>query len=631
MNKKFLSRKETAEFLLITEDSLNNWERQKKISSIDNAFLLKDIHKLKEQIKEGKFSRLTNRANKLYSTKNITPAEIIECNISNKDLNHLITHCENSYLHLKEIIFLAAIKALVNAGEIQSEKLDHIVTFDKNIYSRQNIILILSNFSKLNKINISTSHYAFFNTLPDNFNFKFIAPLYQSLLTEGKKSRTGSYYTPHSIINQMIENHIKSDTRILDPCCGTGQFLERFSLHIDNPEQIYGYDIDETAIFIARIAMLNCYRHLDFTPNIFLKNYLTEQSGELFDIIATNPPWGFRFSGSEKAHLSKLYPDITSSESFSFFIANSLNALKAEGILSILVPEAISNSIGHWDIRKLLLNNKILKIMNHGKKFTHVFTNVISLEIQKSSSPLGHKILNNTGTKTFYIVQQKLKESPFFIYPVYMEPDALKIRDKIFSHPHDTLENNAEWALGIVTGNNKACLQPKAIEGHEAVYTGTEIQPYTLLKPKHYLNLKNHCFQQMAPIERYRAKEKLIYRFIFNKMVFAYDNKQCLTLNSANILIPDTNKFSLFYILALFNSPLYNFLYQKCFHSLKVIRTYLETLPIPRISHSHLNEIESLVQKIINQEASINSMDNLIYSLFDLNKDEITYIESNIK
>jgi hypothetical protein len=57
----------------------------------------------------------------------------------------------------------------------------------------------------------------------------------------------------------------------------------------------------------------------------------------------------------------------------------------------------------------------------------------------------------------------------------------------------------------------------------------------------------------------------LIYRFISKYLVFAYDDKQKLTLNSANIVIPKTDDYPIKVIAALFNSSLYQFIFQKKF------------------------------------------------------------------
>ena len=110
-------------------------------------------------------------------------------------------------------------------------------------------------------------------------------------------------------------------------------------------------------------------------------------------------------------------------------------------------------------------------------------------------------------------------------------------------------------------------------------------------------NKKN--FQQIAPTKIYRAKEKLLYKFVSNKLIFAYDNNKTLSLNSCNILIPRIENLDIKYILAILNSRIIDFYYQKNYPSLKVLKSALEELPIPNISLKEQQPIIKLVDKIL--------------------------------
>ena len=55
---------------------------------------------------------------------------------------------------------------------------------------------------------------------------------------------------------KLIKEHVKKDSKVLDPCCGTGQFILTFSDIVENPSNIYGVDIDEIAVRIARLNLL---------------------------------------------------------------------------------------------------------------------------------------------------------------------------------------------------------------------------------------------------------------------------------------------------------------------------------------------------------------------------------------
>lgn len=98
---------------------------------------------------------------------------------------------------------------------------------------------------------------------------------------------------------------------------------------------------------------------------------------------------------------------------------------------------------------------------------------------------------------------------------------------------------------------------------------------------ENYINYTRENFQQVAPENIYRAKEKLVYKFISKKLIFAYDNKQRLFLNSANILIPKLENYTIKNVMTFLNSTLFQYIYTKKFNELKVLKGNLTELPFP--------------------------------------------------
>ena len=162
------------------------------------------------------------------------------------------------------------------------------------------------------------------------------------------------------------------------------------------------------------------------------------------------------------------------------------------------------------------------------------------------------------------------------------------------------LKNQADFALGIVTGNNKALLKKEKEGKAELVLKGADIQKYKISPSKCFLAYEPENFQQCAKESYYRAKEKLLYRFIGRQLVFAYDSQQRLSLNSCNILIPHVPGMDMKYIMAVLNSSAAQFLYSRKFHSLKVLRAYLEQIPIPA-APDRQGEIVSLTETILGE------------------------------
>ena len=164
------------------------------------------------------------------------------------------------------------------------------------------------------------------------------------------------------------------------------------------------------------------------------------------------------------------------------------------------------------------------------------------------------------------------------------------------------LYNNAKFALGIVTGNNKGYIKNHLENGYEIILKGSDIYRYRINKPDNYILFAPDTFQQIAPTEMYRAKEKLLYRFICEFPVFAYDNNQTLSLNSCNILIPQIDEMGIKYIMAILNSGVSAFYISKKYNSVKLLRSHIESLPIPAISRERQLEIEKTVDCLMNSK-----------------------------
>ncbi len=196
--------------------------------------------------------------------------------------------------------------------------------------------------------------------------------------------------------------------------------------------------------------------------------------------------------------------------------------------------------------------------------------------------------------------------------------------------PHATLKGCAEWALGIVTGDNKKYLHPNHVDGAEEIFKGSDINKYVCGCASAYIVFNPSLFQQVAPEERYRAPEKLIYRFISKQLVFAYDCKRRLTLNSANIVIPKVKDYPIKAIMALFNSCLYQFIFQKKFSSIKVLRSHLEQLPLPLWSESVLSKLSTMADGVIRGSLEIEQVDEFIFKQFNFSGQEIQRIREGI-
>ena len=307
------------------------------------------------------------------------------------------------------------------------------------------------------------------------------------------------------------------------------------------------------------------------------------------------------------------------------------------GHLSYVLPEAILNVKAHTDIREVILQSCSIKNLDFlGNAFDGVQCPCIILNLQCTHLPLSTMgMLVNTGTKSFTINTEREITSEYFSFTTTDEE--YNILRKIKSTtPSALLLGNADFALGIVTGNNKAYISNEKTAENEMILKGADIRKYHINPTNNYIVFKPESFQQIAPTELYRAPEKLLYRFICSQLVFAYDDKQTLSLNSCNIVIPKIQGLKMKYVMAILNSRIAQFIYKRQFNSVKVLRSHIENIPIPLVDSSVQDEIIEVCDQLILglelDEAKIvyDKLDMLISNIFGLTTEEIKIIKEAV-
>jgi tRNA1(Val) A37 N6-methylase TrmN6 len=638
--KNVIDLEKTASFLGISTATVRNWVKCGYLQAHTpdkRYFHIAEIENVKANIKNGDLNKLNGRANKSKAERTFIPDEYLQDGVSVDDITKIINFVSDNNISTSFALLLLSLNSLQKEKVVTNITIQDLISKNLVFTNKQIGEEIKAWLSEINESDIK-SEYAFLLdcTIPkqrDTLGF-----LYQSLLLEGKKSQNGSYYTPEVIVNEIIKDYTKKDSKILDPCCGTGQFLLAFADVIENPKNIYGVDVDEIAVRIARLNILIKYKNQNFAPNIVCKNTLFEignydlfslndENIRDFDVIATNPPWGVHFSNSDIDRLKTSFSEITSLESFSYFLKKSIDLLRDDGTLSFILPESILNVKTHKDIREIILKNThIQKVSYLNRVFKNVFTPVIRLDLKKSKKE-NKQIEICKDKETYTAEQSKWKNNQDFIFDIHANGVDTDIIDKIYNIKHTTLAGQADWALGIVTGNNKAYIVSDKQKDFEEIYKGKDVEKLALSNPSNYIHFTPEKFQQVAPIEKYRAKEKLIYRFISKYLVFAYDDKQKLTLNSANVVIPKIPNYPIKVIASLLNSSLYQLIFQKKFSSIKVLRSHIEQMPLPLWNKEIFDNIIKVVDETIKNNEKFEILDDYIMKMYNLSLEEITYIK----
>jgi type I restriction enzyme M protein len=178
--------------------------------------------------------------------------------------------------------------------------------------------------------------------------------LLEKAASEGKKG-AGQYFTPRLLIQSMVRC-IKPDPRahkdfaIGDPACGTGGFLvaayewlkDETGGALDRDTALRArkqtYFGQELVARPRRLALMNMYLH-QVEPHITLGDSIYEEpSGQRFDIILTNPPFGTK--GANQAPVRDDFVVSTSNKQLNF-LQHVLTTLKPGGRAAVVVPDNV--------------------------------------------------------------------------------------------------------------------------------------------------------------------------------------------------------------------------------------------------------------------------------------------------
>lgn len=650
--EKLYSHRDICELFSISEATVKNWIKLRKLipNILENntpLFSQNYIESVMSELKSSSSSTLKSRRNKKFASGSFLYKDYVSkdsINLSNiQELLDFVVENDIS-LSIENIRYLLADTAI----QLYLSKKRRNVPSENFLFEYLNSNIDLGQFGLLIEDLLCKDKkkaLEFLKANPSFFKYKYIYErnedilglLFISLSNLSNRKARGAYFTPTKVVEKIVSNLDLKNEKIIDPCCGSGNFLLQLP-DVVTLGNIYGNDIDKTSIELTRINMYLKYEPKDldvlyenFTTSDFLKN----NTDIKYQYIIGNPPWGYEFSKEELADLKKIFvsADTKNVESYDVFVEKSLSCLEDDGRLFFVLPEAILNVKTHRTIRQIILDNTLIEYLEYlGNMFDKVQCPSVILKLQKSK-----KAFSSTGMRV------KTKDSEFDInthrkvssetFNFNMSDEEYDLYKKIMDKENKVfLKNNGVFALGIVTGNNKDYISSIKTEKNEPILKGSDIAKYKIKKVENYIIFEPDKFQQVAPVEFYRAKEKLFYKFISNKLIFAYDNNQKLSLNSCNILIPTFENLNIKYIMAILNSSVAQFIFQKQFNSIKVLRSHIESIPIPVCENNLQQQIIEYVDKVCETEDDkdykklCHQIDLFVAKLYNLSMDDYRLI-----
>lgn len=503
--------------------------------------------------------------------------------------------------------------------------------------------------------------------------------IYQCIRPQTDRKEAGQYYTPNKVVDFIIENiginlNKNRNLSILDPACGSGQFLLRAydkllqtyqELGIPQEEahkniierHLFGIDIDPIACALTKANLYLRYPELTTMKfNIYNNDFLKKDYNLIepdpflniygkIDFVIGNPPWGAKLTGVQKKYFERYFEiGKVGLNTFTLFIERSLEFMEDGARLGFLMPEAYLKIKVHQPSRlQLLRNGKIQLIGTGGELFKKVYAPSLILIFERTHQDVSsNEVIVKENIFNGAVDERRIPQSLFDfttdnIFNINFSDSATtNILKHIDSLHNKYLKDNALFILGIVTGDNKKYLVSRPLtQAHSPIIVGKDLHKYRITFSNHYFVYDRNVLQQVAPREYYEVPEKLIYKFIGKDLVFAYDSGRRFTLNNANAIVPKITGLDIKYILGVLNSKLIQFYYSKMFFTVRVLRGNLERLPIYNANEQEQKEIISLVNKAEKAEGEsykiiIREIDEEIFKLYKINANLQEYVEQEL-
>ncbi len=662
--------------LNITPETANNWIRLKKISP-DRIYQNKPffyrhtIMAIRDSLEDEGNTRLKSRRNKVFNNKSeyyehyltaYSPnresvAELLRiyekyAGASNSPLliSLILAECSLQIINQRLGLWMCSSSDLLKnylSGKMDMLTLKPLI--DDLIINQELALETVNKYSDLFQIEF------FFVKHED-----LLGLIYLSLSSLSVRNSKGIYYTPQKVAGWLITGlsdieMLGDSIRYYDPCCGTGNFLINLPDAV-SWKNVRGSDIDSMAVSICRINFFLRSPDIplkELYSRITVSDYLDEnyrfsgaQDGDEPLCVLGNPPWGVSYDQKQKKDLARHFNTVVNRicESFALFVEQSINITRKGDCISFILPESILNTACHYPVRSIIAEQtSVVSCRFMGNQFDGVSCPSVILTLRRESGNSADNLLRcenaavTTAGKSFVLSENRIFDNEF---DLNVEDDDHRLLSKIMNTEGVTyLKDQADWAIGIVTGDNEGKLKDEKDKRNEPVLKGINIDRYRINhKNIKYIEFVPDEFQQVAREELYRASEKLFYRFINKDLIVAYDSRGMLSLNSANILIPKIPGLGIKYILLLLNSRIARFIYQKKFHATKVLRAHLESIPLKVPDGDLQEEFIGLADRLIDnhissseESALMDEVDRRLAKLYGLSEAETAKLFAQIK
>ncbi|MEM1911485.1 MAG: N-6 DNA methylase [Sulfolobales archaeon] len=222
------------------------------------------------------------------------------------------------------------------------------------------------------------------------------------------RKKFGQFFTPRSLREELIEKLPRlSKPKVLDPACGTGEFLLTARDYFEEPE-LYCWEIDPVLADIARRVVPEA--------SIEVVDSLKKPFVEAFDVVLGNPPY---LEVRLDRDVETRYFEVISGRVnlYSLFIYLGLKVLKPGGWLAYVVSSSMNNGAYFKKLREYIIrvaDIEYMKTLPSSRMFTeanHTFQLLVLRKRLPNHKPAEKFVFEKSGRVVFSEHAEELKKS----------------------------------------------------------------------------------------------------------------------------------------------------------------------------------------------------------------------------
>jgi len=274
------------------------------------------------------------------------------------------------------------------------------------------------------------------------------------------RKRLGQFFTPRSLRVELLSKLPRLiKPKVLDPACGTGEFLLSAKEYFIEPE-LYCWEVDPKLAEIVKYVVPEA--------RVEVVDSLTKPFKEEFDVVVGNPPY-FEFELSKELEVK--YREILWGRVniYALFIYLGLKVLKSGGYLAYVVSSSMNNGAYFKKLREFIVRTAdivYMRVLEDPYIFDFV-NHTFQLLILKKTTNTGRYVFRKNNILIFSEKTDELKrifENTTTLRELGYKVQTGKIvwnqnKDKLVNNPKDGIlliwAHNIRNGELILNNNNK--------------------------------------------------------------------------------------------------------------------------------------------------------------------------------